>query len=179
MDLLAQTVFNAFTTALGSRTANNVTHDTVTSVDLGSSTGVSSIYTHTPVSGTGSAPLEPSSACLVVQNRIAARYRGGHPRTFWPAIDSNNMVDEAHWNSVQVTGYVTAVTTFISTVVSASYTGGATLLQHVIPRYTYTITNDPVHHKYLRERTGLLSVDTVQSYVGNTIIGSQRRRLRP
>jgi hypothetical protein len=69
------------------------------------------------------------------------------------------------------------VASFVGAVVATSFSFGAGSLNHVIPRYTYRIDNDTVHHKYLRTRIGVLSVDVVQSYDAMTRIGQQRNRL--
>lgn len=179
MDLLALSVFNAWGTAIKANAGGNVTTTEVDSVDIGSSTGVGSVYTHTPVAGGQGAVLEPSSACIVVQNRIASRYRGGHPRTYWPILTTQDMVTENTWAAAKVTSVTNSIVSFVSAVIGASYTGGVSGLQHVIPRYTYTYTDVPQHHKWVKERTGLEGVHVVQSYFGVPRIASQRRRLAP
>lgn len=178
-DLLCSTEFSAWQTALMAHVGNNIDIRKVTFVDLTNSTGVSSEFDHTPVNGTIGGPLEPSSACVVVQNRIAARYRGGHPRTFWPALMQGSMLNEYQWINANALQIQTGAAAFVSAIVSAAYTGGTGPLQHVIPRWTYTITDVPAKHKYLRTRSGYIRSDVVQGYLANQKIGSQRRRLSP
>lgn len=179
LDLLCLTVYNAWGTALKPQTGNNVDTRQVTGVDLTNTSGVGSLYTHAPVTGTNASPVEPSSTAVVVQNRIASRYRGGHPRTFWPAWTITQMANEHQWQASQLGTFNAAIVSFISAIIAAPYTGGVGGLEHVIPRYTYTYTNDPTHHKWLKERATLLNVYTVQSYFTVQQIGSQRRRLTP
>jgi len=178
-DLLALTTFNAWGSAFMSHCGNNISTAEVDVADLTNSTGVGSIYTHTPVLGTIGGPLEPSSACVVVQNRIAARYRGGHPRTFWPALMQGSMLNEYQWIPANALQIQVAAAAFVTAIVTAAYTGGTGPLQHVIPRWSYTVTDDPVHHKYIRTRTGYIRSDVVTGYQANQVIGSQRRRLKP
>jgi hypothetical protein len=89
------------------------------------------------------------------------------------------MTNENTWDPTTLNSFVSAVVAFISAVVAGGYTGSPGALEHVIPRYTYTYTDDPAHHKWLKERTGLEGVHVVQSYFGVARVGSQRRRLAP
>lgn len=179
LDLLCLTVFNAWGTALKSQHCTIVDTREVDGTDLTNASGVGSVYTHAPVAGSKSGGANPSNICINVQNRIAARYRGGHPRTFWPAGGVLDMSGEANWGPSFTTSMANAVASFVNTVKAATFSFGTGSLNHVIPRYTYTITDDPAAHKYKRERQGLLSVDVVQSYFAVTKLGSMRRRLTP
>jgi hypothetical protein len=179
LDLLCLTVFNAWGSALKGNTAVNVETHEVDGTDLTNASGVGSVYTHTPVFGLLSGGLQPSSLCMVVQNRIAARYRGGHPRSFWPVGTVSQFAGEALWSPTFVTSIANNVVSFVEAVRAPSYSFGSGVLNHVIPRYTYTMTDDPASHKWKRERTGLLSVNVVQSYFGVQKAGSQRKRLTP
>lgn len=178
-DALALNIFNSWGTHMKADTGGNTSVNEVDVVDLTNATGVGSTYTHTPVNGTQGAIIEPSSACVNVQNRIASRYRGGHPRTMWPCLTTQDMLNEYQWSPTRLTAIGNDVAAFVGTVAAATYSGGAGTLQHVIPRYTYTYTNDSVHHKYLKERTGLEGVHTVMSYFAVQRIGQMRRRLVP
>jgi hypothetical protein len=177
LDLLCLTTYNAVTSAWQANLCTNTNWTEVDGTDLTNAAGVGSVYTHAIVSGTLSSPFVPSGAAQVVQNRIAARYRGGHPRTFWPPANAANQANEYQWTTSRVGLMATAQTALVGSVRAASYSFGAGTLNHVIPRYTYSYTDDPVHHKWIRTRTGLLSVDVVQAYFGQTKIGSQRKRM--
>jgi hypothetical protein len=179
LDLLAQTIYTAATANFIPFMGNNVDTRQVTSTDLGSSTGLGSLYTHSPTVGLLGTPLEPSSLCMVIQNRIASRYRGGHPRTYYPLYTQQYMATENTWQPANVATAATKVVAFVSAVISAAYSGSPGALQHVIPRYLYSHTDDPVHHKYTKTRIGLEGVHVVNSYFGNGRVGSQRRRLSP
>jgi hypothetical protein len=179
MDLLCTTVYNSWVTNMKSRQPTNVDVRQVTGVDLTNDTGVGSLYTHTPTNGTQTGLLEPSSMCVVVQNRIPSRYRGGHPRTYWPGMSTNILTNEYQWDAASLSAFLTSSVAFISTIVGTSFSGGTTTLQHVIPRYTYTYTNDSVHHKYTKQRTGYDGTFVVGSYYADQAVGSQRRRLKP
>lgn len=179
MDLLALTVYNAWGTTFKANAGGNISTTEVDAQDMTDASGVGSVYTHTPVFGAQGAILEPSSACIIVQNRIASRYRGGHPRTYWPCLTTQDMLNENTWATAKVAAITANMVSFVSAVIAASYTGGVSGLQHVIPRYTYSYTDVPGKHKYTKTRTGLQGVYTVQSYFGVSRIASQRRRLSP
>jgi hypothetical protein len=179
LDLLTKTAFTSWGTNLKNLTGTNVLLEESDGQDLTSTTGLGSIWNPSAVPGTNSNTLMPSSVCMVMQNRIAARYRGGHPRTFWPSATGSALATEALFNAAVPGQWNTGVVAYVQTVRSAAYSFGSSTLNHVIPRYTYMITNDPVHHKYTRQRNGLLSVNVVQSYFGLQKVGSQRRRLTP
>jgi hypothetical protein len=179
LDLLANNVYNKWTTTVGTLTPTNVSINECDVTDLTNSTGLGSIYTHAATAGGRAGTLSPSSVCYVIQNRIAARYRGGHPRTFYPGGVAGDMAGEALWNtSVQGT-FPAQVVAYISAIRSVAYSFGSGTLNHVIPRYTYLLNNDTTAHKWTRTRNGLLSVDTVNSYFLQARIGSQRKRLSP
>jgi hypothetical protein len=178
-DLLASTIFSAYQSHIFAHSYANVSISQVSVVDLTSASGVGSVYAPAPVSGAISGTLEPSSVAIVVQNKIASRYRGGHPRTFYPGPGIADMVNEYQFNSGILplwSGYVTA---FVTQVLTASYVAGSSSLTHVTPRYTYIYTDVPGKHKYTKEKSGLLGVFVVQGYVANQRVGSMRRRLSP
>lgn len=177
LTLLAAEIKTAWQAFMRAYQCTNTNIYQVDAMDIGSSTGLGTINAFAFVLGTRPGTLEPSSACTVVHNKIAARYRGGHPRTFWPGGSAAETADEAHWNSSWITNIANSVASFVGAVVATSYSFGAGTLNHVIPRYTYRIDNDSTHHKYTRTRIGVLSVDVVQSYDAMARIGSQRKRL--
>jgi hypothetical protein len=175
---LATAVFTAWQSRLKGSMGPNVEVHEVDTVDLSNATGVGNTHTVTPVFGGLSSPLEPSSMCLVQQNKIAARYRGGHPRTYWPIGSQAQLANENTWQTGPLGVYQTQIDNFFDDVLAAGYTASPSLVQ-VIPRFSYTYVNDPVGHKYKKERTGLLAVSPVLSHFLVTRVGSQRKRLSP
>ena len=179
MDLLASTIYTQWVAHLQSITGSNVNVTEVDTIDLTNSSGVGSQYTHTPTSGSTGSVIEPSSMSVVVQNKIPARYRGGHPRTYWPFYGTPDMINEYQWSAPKTVAAQNAVAAWVGSIASTSFAGGITTLQHVVPRFSYTYTNDPVHHKYTKQRSGLLAVYVVSGYLAAQKVGNQRRRLTP
>lgn len=160
-----KTAFQAFM-------ATNTTFQTVTGVDLSNSTPAIAISAPPAWTGTGSGLMTPAMS-FMISFKIAARYRGGKPRTYFPPLTAvhENVTDDG-WDSSGVTGMQTGMGTVISAV--AAVIPGT---QHVCPRYTYTYTDDPAKHKYTRTRGAPVTTPVVQSYLGSSKMRSQRRRL--
>lgn len=175
---LTTAIANAYSSALGSWQPSNVQIQEVDAIDLTSGTALGYNYTFAPKHGTRTGTLEPSSVCFNVANIINSRYRGGHPRTFWPGSAATDMQDESHWTAGMVSNFNNAMTTWFTQIKGAAYTFGTSSLANVIVRYTYNVTNDTVHKKYVRTRTGVQGVYPVQTWATSTVVGSQRRRLR-
>jgi hypothetical protein len=119
--------------------------------------------------------LTPGASWLM-NFHIAARYRGGHPRCYIPGPSSNNCADGETVSTANQGVLNTAFAGIVGDVVTALPGSGAGAANHCVPRYTYTITDDPVHHKYLRTKSGVIAVYTVQSYSAHGKLAVQRRR---
>jgi hypothetical protein len=177
LGLLAQTVFEKWTSTLAFQAATNVSLHQVAAADLTDSAGLTDLYIDSPSHGQESGVLMPSSLCVVVQNIILSRYRGGHPRTYWPFGSEDDLQDEAHWTPGFASGVADAVAQFVSQIVNTAFSFGSSELNHVCLRYQWEYNLDEVHHKYNKIRTGLLGVFPVQGYNGDVEVGTQRRRL--
>jgi hypothetical protein len=108
---------------------------------------------------------------------INSRYRGGHPRTYLPLGTAAVLNPGNQWAPTYLDQVRPAFVAWLLAIVSAAYTITGSQLALVVPRYTYTITDDTVHKKYVRERTGLLNVYTVTDYQPQAQMASQRRRM--
>lgn len=146
--------------------------------DIGSTTPVVGIDS-TIVPGTGSsAQIENSSTCTLISLKIPVRYKGGHPRTYLPWGTLGVQASEFQWTSAYVSSATTAMINIINNVRTNLPARSGNQVSMVVPRYTYQVVNDPVHFKYVRQRTGLKSVDVVFTVLCNPTYGSQRRRLK-
>lgn len=106
---------NAFNTRFASQLPTSVSYNTFECADLSSLTGAVGTNT-TAVTGTASAVAGlPNSTCAVVSWKQALRYRGGHPRTYFPyggtAPLSGNALPAGYQSSL-----LAAATNFISDV---------------------------------------------------------------
>jgi hypothetical protein len=177
LDQLVSSFISSYTTNLKPTTPNNVVLVGCQVVDIGTATGLTSHYTGAVITGGATSALEPASLCVNVQYKIASRYRGGHPRGMWPLMFQIQMSDESHWSAPQLATFTTNFKAFITSILTGLGGGGWTSPLHVVPRWTYTITDDPAHHKYKRVKSGYIRSDPVVNYIPQPTVGSQRGRL--
>jgi len=138
----------------------------VIATDLSSPTGLQGIAN---VSKQGTSPdtgNEPASASLVCQFQINQRYRGGHPRAYFPGLTQSHLQNMQQWSSATLATLQPLIQTWMQTPVGQTY-GGLTGMQHVSVSYFHAHALRPTPQVF-----------TVQGYSLNPIIGSQRRRLR-
>ena len=117
--------------------------------------------------GTRSLSMGPASVCVIQNMKIARRYRGGHPRVYWPWGNSGDTSAPQQWSSsfvglcqTGINAYVAALQAYTSTALNAPQ------LSNVSYYHSGSLRTTPV-------------VDPVLSSVINPIPGTQRRRLRP
>lgn len=144
----------------------------IEALDLSSSSGASAIEALT-IAGVRTGDFAPASAALVVSYDIARRYRGGHPRSYFPFGTAGTY--EAGSSKLWDSGFVTAVHT-------AAATWAATFPSGVIGSTTFTgLVNVSYVDKNLNPvppyRRTVPVVDDITGLVAKQRICSQRRRL--
>lgn len=150
----------------------------VTTTDIGStSPAVGQDATNVPGTASG-AGIENASICAMMNFHINVRYKGGHPRSYLPWGILTSLANEFTWSTAFQTAANQAIAGMINDVRANMPPRGSSQVSQVCPRYVYTVVNDPVHQKYVRQRTGLKSVDVVTTYSLNPTFGVQRRRLK-
>jgi hypothetical protein len=177
LDTFANAVGDAWGTALKSWFGIETTLDQVTAEDLTSPTAA---VGNAPfgIEGTRTGGFVGAATCAVIRNKIARRYRGGHPRTYWQAGVDTDLDTANTWSSDFQTGFETAVAAFVSAVEAAGWTGAGTILPVNISYYE-GFTN----HTYPSGRVRAIPtlrvtplVDSIIAYQCNPQTGSQRRR---
>lgn len=144
----------------------------VEAIDLSSDTGGSAFVANT-ASGTRTGDVAPASACVVSSWEIDRRYRGGHPRTYWPFGTAGTY--EAGSAKLWDSGFIADVQTKLETFVAGfqgTTTSGTTFTTLVNVSYVDKNLN-PV--KPYRRTTP--QVDAITSLIARQRICSQRRRL--
>lgn len=152
--------------------STDLTGDTVEMIDLSSSTGATQSEGLT-VSGVRTGDFAPASAAVVVSWAIDRRYRGGHPRTYFPFGTAGTY--EASSSKLWDTGFIDAIGTAIGVWVAAitGVTVGATVFEDLV-NVSYVDKNLNPTPPY-RRTTPI--VDTIVGSVVKQRICSQRRRL--
>lgn len=135
----------------------------VTVQDIGSSTGKEGIG-GTVTAGTRTGNANPASTCVVMNHSIARRYRGGKPRTYFPAGGSADLASTGTWNTSLTNTCNTNWSTFITTCLAAT-SGSITLPNYVSVSY--------FNNGALR---GTPEVDVISGTIARLRIGTQRRR---
>lgn len=174
---LANAANSQYGTQLKSHAGSNVTMNHVKAVDIGS--GTPNIWENTtPQAGTGAGNKAGNAAtCSMINYFIPARYKGGHPRGYWPLGIVTDAPNEFQWSTTYKTAIDQAFANFIGGIATAVNSAGATNAHHCVPAYNYVIVDDQVNHKYKRKRDTLKTVYNVTAYSLNLTQGTQRRRL--
>lgn len=173
-------VANALGDAWGSHLSSLADEDTallgVMAADLESDTAPQA-HQSFDTDGTRSGAMT-GGICTVVSKEISRRYRGGHPRVYWPFGGTGDLSDTQQWSTDYLTEFATAYAAFAGAF-SAAFSDGITFVGEVNVSYFHGFTN----HTYPSGRTravptvrGTPVVDTVNSYLVRPYIGSQRRR---
>lgn len=81
----------------------------VTMTDLTSSTANTG-SANPNTAGTDTDAGTAANAAVLVNYPSSYRYRGGHPRAYWPAFGYNQLQDDTHWTSAAVTLMGTFIT---------------------------------------------------------------------
>jgi len=143
------------------------THDELTAVrvtDLATDTGAQGSAA-LALTGSDDNPSVPSNACVLVNHTISRRYRGGHPRTYYPPGGVDWMATQQTWTPDLVTAfgnaeaaYALAASTFSESGCEGVYNVNVSYRTGDAPRV------DPV-------------VDQITGSTVASIIRTQRRRL--
>jgi hypothetical protein len=151
----------------------------VDGVDLNSATGAeATLADHVTGTRVGD-PLLPSAAA-VVSYHISRRYRGGHPRGYWPFGVETDTDAGPDWQGAFVTDAQTAIDGFFVDVLAGGW-GGAGTLTHVNVSYYegFTVVTDPVTGR-ARNRPDPRAAplkDLITANIVRIRPGTQRRRL--
>jgi hypothetical protein len=168
--LLADTLFNSMKTRLAIFFAPDVTCNNVVTIDLSTSTPATGASSAAAWVGTGTSTMPPN--CSIMCNLIIPlRFRGGHPRTYFPPAASQNAV------STQDTWTTTAQSNFRAAYIQC-WVDAESAIPGIFPavptyNYTETIVGDKVH----RVKSSLKQVYNVNNALVSAPIRTQRRRM--
>lgn len=131
------------------------------------------------VSGSDVNPILSAAACVVEELQISRRYRGGHPKTFWPLGTSSDLANEQEWTTTAVTSFATAISAFTNSIVGTTISGTSITEQDNVSYYKgFTVITNPVtgRSRNLPTLRGAPILDTVEGIAVSSRVGSQRRR---
>lgn len=176
----ASTVGTQWNAHLAALAANGTSLTSVTVLDLSSATAAQG-SSGTVYAGTRGAATFDSSTCALTTWPIGRRYRGGHPRTYWPFGISTDLLNAGAWTPAFQTAVNSGVQAFIGGILSGGWTG-ATINNHMNIGYYHG-------HTWAQNQYGAWKkIPTLLSTPNQDVLGlanctptpaNQRRRLRP
>ncbi len=84
LNTIAQAISDPFVTGMMPGYSAETIFQAIRLTDLTTTSGAESTYSWN-APGTDEAPPLPANCCILVNQTIARRYRGGHPRQYYPA----------------------------------------------------------------------------------------------
>jgi hypothetical protein len=169
------TAFAAHLIGLGS---DSVGLQTVTSTDLSTDTAGSG-EAAPEVTCTRGATINTSDACLLESLHVNRRYRGGHPRLYWPFGVQGDLESGQHWSEGFLTTAGSDLSDWWTALNALTWSGGSIIGRVNVSYYSGFTVHDGVTGRARNVSTPRSSavVDTVVSSVVQPGIASQRRRL--
>jgi len=178
LDTLATLVRTEFTTNLAGLVSVDTSLNRVDITDLSSPTSAVGSDTFN-VPGTLAGNVTPSSVCVLESLTISRRYRGGHPRIYWPFGNSTKLTDEQRWDLTFIGVVTTDLHNFYAGIEAGVWSGGISLQQVNVSYYqgftTHTGTTGRVRNVSTPRTTPV--VDVVSGDIVRDGIASQRKRL--
>lgn len=118
MTTIANAAMNAWSTHITGLLADATTLKSVVVEGLNSATDGVGAWAGA-VTGAASGDIPPAQVCVLQKDTIARRYRGGHPRHYWPSPEIGAYSDPTHLTNTAVVNWQTGVTAFIAEIVAA------------------------------------------------------------
>lgn len=178
--LAAATVINAvavtnFRSLQGSDTAQIGTRVT----DLSSGAGGDGTYSATDL-GTRTGANLPASTCVVVNDQIARRYRGGKPRSYLPFGTVTDLLTQQSWTSAFTAAVLAAWNAFVVGVNGGTLGAGHFVVPVNVSFYQgFTAVLNPITGR-TKDVPKYRATPVVDNVTGVTVLarlGSQRRRI--
>lgn len=171
-------VASAYSSDIVSLATGAVELTQIETIDLTSPTSAVAVTAET-ISGSRSGTSIPAAAAMVTSYEISRRYRGGHPRGYWPWGVTGDITSDVVWAAAFVSASHTGITNLMTAVVAAGWTGAGTLTQVNVSYYEgFSVVTNPITHRARNVPTlrGAPVVDAITSIVARSSIGTQRRR---
>lgn len=177
-DTVANAANASFGTHLAGLLFTGSSLESIVVTDLSSSSGAVGINPGS-IAGTRSGTHLTGTECTLVSYSIARRFRGGHPRSYWPFGVAGDLQDEQHWSSAYVATAQTAIDNDNAALIAAVWSGGGSLGPVNVSFYSgFTNFTGPTGR--MRPRSNVRLAPLVDPILGLTVqvgIASQRKRL--
>lgn len=148
--------------------------------DLSSALGAFGSHLAVTAGTLGGAAL-PAGTCVLLNEVIARRYRGGKPRTYWPLGSTSELAGPASWTSGAVTGFETGIGNYLTAVAGLTHGTTALVAACSVSNYSsFHTVQSPITGRWRNIPTArpvAIPPDVLTTFTVNPIPGSQRRRL--
>lgn len=173
---------NKIDTGWGSSMATNITSNvqliSVTTSDLSSATGAEVTTTYT-TAGSNAGTKLASGTAIVMQNKLARKYRGGHPRTYIAGMPEAALLNANTWVTATANNALSGWIQVLNAVVSSPPADLGVVAQVNVSYYQgFSVITSPTtgRSRNVPKLRTTPVVDVVQSVGVNLKVGSQRRR---
>jgi hypothetical protein len=179
----AQHIMSQASATWASSMSTAVTLTLVTVIDLSSPTGAVGTSS-TSVPGTRAGGELPASTCVLWNQKVARRYRGGKPRVYLPWGVATDLLDAQHWSAAAITNFQSGLGNVIAAlqgVVVGPATTGTLRNVSYYQGSTATLTGTGTAYERGHTRSTPRATPLVDALTANTINprpASQRRRLQ-
>lgn len=150
----------------------------VSITDLSSETGADGENTTQSI-GTGGTEVLPAGVAVLINHKIARRYRGGKPRSYCPFFTSAELTEDGLWTGTAITALKSDWDAFIAAMTALS-AGSTDLSKFVSVSYYHgsvgSIVDGGKRGKTTLILRGTPVVDEITSSRVNQVPASQRRR---
>jgi hypothetical protein len=175
----AATVLTAFASAVCPSLSSNKTVVSLVTADLSSP---SSAMAANIVSTDGAlaGPYLPSSTAMILAGQIGRRYRGGHPRIYFPVGVGASITSDHLWDPTFQSTFITAFDGFVTATEGAGWAGAGTIAPCNVSYYqgwTNLTTVGGRNYNVPKLRVPGPVVDAIISFVGRQALAEIRKRL--
>lgn len=115
---------------------------TIQAVDIQGTDGQQGI-TQVDKAGTKAGTPSPASASFMMGLKINQRYRGGHPRLYFPGGITIDQADTQHWTTAFTSAALTALGTWLQGISGQTVGGTQIGNQCVVSRFRHLVPLDP------------------------------------
>ncbi len=167
----------AFNTRMASQLYAGVTQKQTTLTDLTSASAPQALDA-TPHAMANANTSLPSGLAMVIKDRIARRYRGGHPKTYLPGIPNANLVGGNQWSAGGMAGVLAAWNLWISDCLNAVPALAAPASEVNVSWYQgfHVVVLPSQRTRNVPTLRPVPVVDTILAHSINSTAASQRRR---
>lgn len=176
---LADVFMTSFDTNIKSWFSELNSIEGVEMTDLSSPTSAFGESDVSAIVGTRAGDPLPGATCVLINYGLDRRYRGGHPRSYVPAMVYDDLLNAQQWETAGLGDFLTAWTTFVESGVGSEWSGGGTITNVNVSYFEgFTPVQNPITLRYrnVPKVRATPLIDIVATLTANPAPCFQRRR---